>query len=150
VLWCTRAFLPAMLRRGRGRLVFMASAAGLTGVPGMAVYSATKHAVVGLAESLRLELRQVRSPVGVTVVCPSYVRTPLFAGARPPRLLPWLEPKGLAAKILSAVERGRPHLREPLLVKALPALKLLPTPLLDWAGEALGVHDSLKGVRRGG
>ena len=53
-LWCTRAFLPAMISRGSGHVVMTASAAGMTGVPGLAAYSASKHAVIGLAESLRL------------------------------------------------------------------------------------------------
>ena len=55
--WCLKAFLPAMLRRDSGHVVMMASAAGMLGVPGMAAYCSSKHAVVGLADSLRLELR---------------------------------------------------------------------------------------------
>ena len=101
-LWCTRAFLPGMLRRGSGHLVMMASAAGLLGVPGMAVYSASKHAVIGFAESLRLELRNAGKPgIGITIVCPSFVSTGMFEGARPPGS-PWVS-QALAGKIFEAV-----------------------------------------------
>ena len=74
----TREFLPAMLAAGRDcRIVNIASAAGLVSNPRMSVYSASKWAVVGWSDSLRLELRG--TPVRVTTVCPSYVTTGMFA-----------------------------------------------------------------------
>src|SRR5262249_10192816 len=76
----TRALLPAMLERGQGQLVFTASMAGLVGAPGMLAYSTTKFALVGFAESLRLELEG--AGVAVTVVCPGYVRTNLHRATR--------------------------------------------------------------------
>jgi short-subunit dehydrogenase len=73
-----RAFLPRMIARGQGgHVVNMASASGLIGMRGMSTYSATKFAVVGLSESLRTELR--RSRIGVSVICPGYVKTPIAA-----------------------------------------------------------------------
>jgi short-subunit dehydrogenase len=71
----TRAWLPGMLARGSGHIVVVASLAGLVGAPGMVAYSTTKFALVGFAESLRLELDG--TGVGVTAVCPGYVRTNL-------------------------------------------------------------------------
>jgi short-subunit dehydrogenase len=59
------------LQRTRGRIVAVASVAGLTGVPERTAYAATKHAVVGLFESLRIELAP--SGVSVTIVCPDFV-----------------------------------------------------------------------------
>jgi NAD(P)-dependent dehydrogenase (short-subunit alcohol dehydrogenase family) len=75
-----RAFLPRMIAHGqkdghRGHVVNMASASGFVGTPGMSTYCASKFALVGLSESLRAELR--RSRIGVSVICPSYVRTPI-------------------------------------------------------------------------
>jgi short-subunit dehydrogenase len=71
-----RAFLPRMIERGQGgHVVNMASAAGLVGLSGMGTYSATKFALVGLSESLRAEMRRHR--IGVSVICPSYVKTPI-------------------------------------------------------------------------
>jgi short-subunit dehydrogenase len=76
----TRAFLPAMIARGAGHVVVVASLAGLVGAPGMVAYSTTKFALVGFAESLRLELNG--TGVGVTTVCPGYVRTNLSRATR--------------------------------------------------------------------
>lgn len=153
-LWCTRAFLPGMVERGRGHLVMTASAAGLLGVPGMAVYSASKHAVVGFAESLRLELkgRGLRG-IGVTIVCPSFVATGMFEGATPPLGTRWLSPEALAETIVAAVRAGRLYVREPALVKLIPLLKALPGALwTDWAGELSGMNRSLAGFagKKGG
>lgn len=150
VMWCTRAFLPSMIQRGSGHLVMMASAAGLLGVPGMAAYSASKHAVIGLSESLRAELRKKGvAGVGMTIVCPSFVNTGMFDGVKPPLLTPWLEPEGLADKIYSAVLADRLYVREPFMIKLVPALKgLTCTAIVDWMGRALGMDsamDSWKG-----
>jgi NAD(P)-dependent dehydrogenase (short-subunit alcohol dehydrogenase family) len=73
-----RAFLPIMEDQGEGHIVNTASMAGLGPVPGAAPYAATKHAVVGLSESLRLELAAMASPVGVSVLCPAFVKTRLM------------------------------------------------------------------------
>ncbi len=76
----TRALLPAMIARGSGHVVVVASLAGLVGAPGMVAYSTTKFAMVGFAEALRLDL--AGTGVGVTAVCPGYVRTKLHEATR--------------------------------------------------------------------
>lgn len=73
-----RAFLPTMHDQGEGHIVNTASLAGLTPVPGAAPYAATKHAVVAISESLYLELVAVGSPVGVSALCPAFVKTRLM------------------------------------------------------------------------
>jgi NAD(P)-dependent dehydrogenase (short-subunit alcohol dehydrogenase family) len=70
VVWLTLAALPH-LKVTRGRLVPVASVAGLTGVPCRSAYSASKHALVGFFESLRIEL--AGSGVTVTIICPDFV-----------------------------------------------------------------------------
>jgi short-subunit dehydrogenase len=70
-LYFAHALAPRMLARGEGWLVFMASVAGLLPVPGEAVYSASKFALVGLAEALSIELEP---HVQVLTVCPGAVR----------------------------------------------------------------------------
>ena len=71
-----RAFVPLMIQRGvGGHIVNMASVSGFVGVGGMATYSASKFAVVGLSESLRADLHRYR--IGVSTVCPGFVRTPI-------------------------------------------------------------------------
>lgn len=73
VIYCTHAFLPAMLDRGDGDLVFVSSVLGELPAPEHAVYGATKFAVSGLAESLHHEL--AGSGVGVTLIEPGLVRS---------------------------------------------------------------------------
>lgn len=73
-----RAFLPIMQDQGEGHIVNTASMAGLIPVPGAAPYAATKHAVVALSESLHLELVAAGSPVGISALCPAFVKTRLM------------------------------------------------------------------------
>jgi NAD(P)-dependent dehydrogenase (short-subunit alcohol dehydrogenase family) len=73
-----RAFLPIMQDQGEGHIVNTASMAGLMPAPGAAPYAATKHAVVALSESLHLELLALGSPVGVSALCPAFVKTRLM------------------------------------------------------------------------
>lgn len=146
-IWCARAFLPGMIARGSGHLVYTASAAGLLGVPGMAVYSATKHAVVGLAESIRMELRRAgHDGIGTTIVCPSFIDTGMFPDTKPPLFTPWLKPDTLAKKIVAAVKAGRIDVSEPAMVKLIPLLKALPRSVGDALCALTGMDRSLRGT----
>jgi NAD(P)-dependent dehydrogenase (short-subunit alcohol dehydrogenase family) len=94
-----RAFVPHFVAAGRGHVVNTSSIAGLTTIPGggNAAYSATKHAVVGLSETLRLELGLVAPAVGVSVLCPGPVPTRIHdAGRNRPRELLGSEAGGTA------------------------------------------------------
>jgi NAD(P)-dependent dehydrogenase (short-subunit alcohol dehydrogenase family) len=73
-----RAFLPIMTDQGEGHIVNTASMAGLVAMPGAAPYNVTKHGVVALSEGLFIELASTGSPVGVSVLCPGFVRTDLM------------------------------------------------------------------------
>ena len=75
-VYASRALLPDMIARGSGHLVNVASAAGLLNQIGDAAYSATKHAAVSFAESLAIT--HGKEGIGVSVVCPQYVATPLI------------------------------------------------------------------------
>jgi NAD(P)-dependent dehydrogenase (short-subunit alcohol dehydrogenase family) len=75
-VYAARAVLPAMIERGDGYLVNVASAAGILNQIGDAAYTATKHAAVSFAESLLIT--HADDGVGVSVVCPQYVATPLI------------------------------------------------------------------------
>jgi NAD(P)-dependent dehydrogenase (short-subunit alcohol dehydrogenase family) len=73
-----RSFLPIMEQQGIGHIVNTASMAGLLAVPGIAPYNATKTAVVAISEGLFIEFLATGSPLGVSVLCPGYVKTGLM------------------------------------------------------------------------
>jgi len=77
-----RVFLPQMLARDAGRIVNTASSAGHVTVSNLAAYSASKHAVVAISETVRAELAQQGSAVGVAAFCPGVVRTRITSSAR--------------------------------------------------------------------
>ncbi|MFP6599837.1 MAG: SDR family NAD(P)-dependent oxidoreductase [Deltaproteobacteria bacterium] len=76
-----RLFVPAMVASGRpGHVINLASAAGYTPVPGLSTYGATKFAVLGLSQALRMELTGTQ--IGVTAVCPGVINTDIVRASR--------------------------------------------------------------------
>lgn len=150
-----RAFLPAMIANGReARLLNVASASGMMSVPLMSVYTASKWAMIGWSDSLRLELVRAGHPhVRVTTLIPSYINTGMFAGARAPLLTPLLEPGYVVDKAWTAMKRGKPRLMLPWTVALSAALHgVMPLPAWDWlAGRVFKVYSSMDAFRgRGG
>jgi len=80
VAYGIQAAYPRMIAQGSGHIVNTASMAGLVAAPGDGSYTATKHAVVGLSKSLRIEAR--RHGVRVSVLCPGVIRTPILTGGK--------------------------------------------------------------------
>jgi NAD(P)-dependent dehydrogenase (short-subunit alcohol dehydrogenase family) len=105
VLTGTRLALARMGPRGRGHIVNVASVAGKMASPGGATYSATKHAVVGLSESLRGELRG--SGIAVSIVMPAIIATEMADGLGSARGVRPVEPTVVGEAIVRAVLRGR-------------------------------------------
>jgi NADP-dependent 3-hydroxy acid dehydrogenase YdfG len=97
----TRAVLPGMIRRGRGHIVIIGSIAGRSAFVGGAGYATTKHAVMGFAENLMLEVRDVG--VKVSVVSPGSVATG-FGGGGGPRATSQLIAEDVAAAVMSVVQ----------------------------------------------
>ena len=82
VIHGVRAFAPRLMAQNEGHIVNTASVAGLISPPGSGAYNVTKHAVVALSESLYHDLRERKSAVGVSVLCPAYVPTGIVDSER--------------------------------------------------------------------
>ncbi len=105
VIFGSKLALERFLPRGRGHLVNIASSAGKAGFPGGATYCATKHAVVGLSEAVRAEVRD--SGIDVSVVMPVVVKTELGSGLPETRGFKAVEPEDVANAIIEALQTGR-------------------------------------------
>jgi short-subunit dehydrogenase len=105
VILGAKIMLPRFIERGRGHLVNVASQAGKAGVPGLATYCATKHAVVGLSEALRGELRNLGADgVSISCVMPNIVGTELGSGVEASRFSPLLTPEQVADETVVALK----------------------------------------------
>lgn len=145
-MYVTREFLPGMIESAReARIVNIASAAGTLSNPRMSVYAASKWAVIGWSDSVRLELQQQGfGHVKVTTVAPSYIDTGMFEGARGPLLTPVLTPEYVVDKVWKAMLAGRPMLMLPWSVGLARLLKgVLPTRAWDAVADKLGVYHSM-------
>lgn len=140
-MYVALAVLPDMLRRDRGHICNIASAAGMLGVPKLSVYCASKWAVIGWTESMRVELKQARSHVRVTSVAPYFINTGMFDGVNS-KVFPILDPEKTAAKIIRAVEVGKSFRGIPFAYHFIRIWQgLLPNFLFDFIfGKIFGVY----------
>jgi NADP-dependent 3-hydroxy acid dehydrogenase YdfG len=134
--------LPRMLSRGSGgHVINVASTAGKVGVVGGSVYCATKHAVVGLSESVRAELSGTR--VRISVVMPGPVNTELACGIKGVPLVGVIEPTDVAAAVTDTIGTSRFEVYVPssggALLRVLPAI---PRPMRDRLERILHLHDA--------
>lgn len=123
-----RAALPGMIERRRGHVVNVASLAGKFPIKGLAVYNASKFAVVGLTAATRLEYD--RTGVSISAVLPSIVRTELSSGIDYAGM-PAVEPEAIAAAVVRSVRTREGEIAVPGYVgKAVLASTLLPEPVM--------------------
>lgn len=142
-----KAFLPLMLAEQRNsHVVNVASAAGLHPAPNLSAYSASKHAVMGLHDALVMEF--ARSKVGMTVVCPGVINTPIVRNRRavadivPSAQLDKIgehyqkhgaHPSVVAQRIVRAVQRGEDLVLVGPTARALYTVKRVSRALASWA-----------------
>jgi NADP-dependent 3-hydroxy acid dehydrogenase YdfG len=105
VIYGSKLALHRFTQRGHGHLINIASTAGKAGFPGGATYCATKHAVVGLSEAIRQELRGTAIEVGC--VMPGVVQTELASGLSEARGVKPVKPEDVADEIISALKQPR-------------------------------------------
>jgi short-subunit dehydrogenase len=133
-----------MMKRNQGFIASVASAMGLTGVPRMGDYCASKHAIVGFTDTLRMELKKFKyDGVKTLVVCPSGIDTGMFAGYKAPLFSPLLKPETVARKTLEAIKKERTYLKLPFIVKLIPSMKLFPATIQDVFGKLTGLLKSM-------
>jgi len=146
-MYVAHAFLPAMIAApGDCRLLNLASAAGLTPNPRMAVYAASKWAVIGWSDSVRLELKQAgHDHVKVTTACPYYTNTGMFDGASSAPLLPILDPADVVDEAWTAMLAGRSFVVLPKTVMLGEMLKgVVPIDVRDFiADRIIGVYHTM-------
>ena len=130
VVYGIEAVLPGMLARGSGHLAAVASLAGYRPTPMSAGYGASKAAVIHLLNALRFELEP--RGIGVTVINPGFVKTPLTEHNLFP--MPFLMEAGDAAeRIVRGLERGKKEIHFPApLSWTLKVMRILPYPLYEW------------------
>ncbi len=102
----TKEILPDMLSQNSGHICNIASAGGMLSNPKMSVYAASKWAMIGWSDSVRIELQEAKSNVHFTTIAPYFINTGMFDGVRSP-LLPIQKPEPTARKIIRAIERNR-------------------------------------------
>jgi short-subunit dehydrogenase len=112
VMYGSRAAIGAMKPRGQGTIINVGSALSERAIPLQSAYVATKHAIQGFSEALRLELMHEETGIEVVLILPSSTNTPLFNFARsklgvlPMPVPPVYEPRVVAEAICHAAEHG--------------------------------------------
>lgn len=140
----TLALMPMLRSRPAAHIVNIASAASMLGNPRMSVYVASKWAMAGWSDSLRIELAALQPIIRVTRINPFYIATGMFAGVRSP-IIPILSPDVVIPRIIRAIERNALSLQLPSIVNILPLVRsLLPSALFDLiVGKWLGVYHTM-------
>jgi len=148
--WTLKAFLGDMKANNHGHIVSIASIAGYGGAPQMVDYCASKFGAVGISESLCVELAKDYAGVKVTSVCPWFIKTGMFDGARScsPITLPLLEPDYVADTIVACVLNNEEVVFIPrMLSMVVVAKSILPVSLGVKLAEYLKLHDQMTGFK---
>jgi short-subunit dehydrogenase len=146
ILGCKLA-LARMVPRNRGHIVNISSQAGKYGAPGGATYSATKHAVVGLSEAVRGELRLMRADIDVSYVMPFAVETELGGNLGKARGMRNLKPEEVGEAIVEALRERTVEVWVPKSGHSTHVLgELLPRRAAEAIAHAIGADRVLAGA----
>ena len=137
-------FFPAMVERNHGHVCNIASAAGMLSNPKMSVYSASKWGVIGWSDSVRIELKHMKSKARFTTIAPYFINTGMFDGVKS-RFFPILKPEPTAKKILKAIENNKNFKGLPFSYHFIRFCQaLLPTSIFDYIfGEVVGIFHAM-------
>ena len=145
MFWTVKAVLPDMIEANSGHIVTISSAAGIVGATKLTDYNASKFAAFGFDESLRMEFRKNKMNIRTTVVCPYFINTGMFKGVKTrfSWLLPILEEKEVAHRIVKAIKNNRARLLMPGLIYTSWMMRYLPVSVFDWISAFLGVSSAM-------
>lgn len=141
-------FLPDMIARNSGHICNISSAGGLISNPRMSIYAASKWAVIGWSDSVRIELEQMKSKVKITTIAPYYIKTGMFNGVKSP-IVPLMKPEYAARQIIRAIEKNKTMM---VVTKLIPCpyhfvrlmQGIMPIKLFDWFfGQVFGIYHSM-------
>lgn len=141
----TREFLDDMLKQNSGHICNIASSGGLVSNPKMSVYAASKWALNGWSDTLRLEMKQMKKKVNVTTIMPYYINTGMFDGVK--SKIPILEPEATALTIVKAIEKNKKLISIPGYIYRVTRLgqAIMSINMFDWfAGDILGVYKTME------
>lgn len=144
-MYVTLAFLSDMMDRNSGHICNIASSGGLISNPKMSVYAASKWALIGWSDSLRLEMKQLKKAVHITTILPYYINTGMFDGVQ--SKIPILDPEASALTIIKAIESNKKMITIPGYIYRFTRLgqALLSINGFDWfAGKALGIYKTME------
>ncbi|MGW5381611.1 SDR family NAD(P)-dependent oxidoreductase [Nocardia sp. NPDC003963] len=145
-MYVTLEFLPGMVARSsEARVLTISSSAGLVHNPRMSVYAASKWAALGWSDSVRIELEQAgHDHVKVTTVCPTYIDTGMFEGAKGFWFTPILDQHKVVDTSWTEMKKGTPVVILPWTSRLNKALSgVLPIKLRDLFLNTVGVYHSM-------
>jgi NAD(P)-dependent dehydrogenase (short-subunit alcohol dehydrogenase family) len=136
----TKLAAARMRPRGSGHIINIASTSAVMPVPGIATYSATKHAVLGFSDAMRLENR--RSGIHFSVVLPALTNTQMIDGVGHARGFKNIQPEDVAKTVAALIRQPRPRVVVPRSfgILALTGRKFLPQPVYEALERALGAE----------
>ncbi len=144
-MFVAKEFLDDMLAQNAGHICNIASSGGLISNPKMSVYAASKWALIGWSDSLRLEMKQKNKAINITTIMPYYINTGMFDGVK--SKIPILEPEAAALTIVKAIEKKKKMVTIPGYIYRLTRMgqAILSVNIFDWfTGEVLGIYKTME------
>lgn len=138
-------FLGDMMKQNSGHICNIASSGGLISNPKMSVYAASKWALIGWSDSVRLEMKQLKKDIHVTTIMPYYINTGMFDGVQ--SKIPILKPEAAALTIIKAIENNKRMVTLPCYIYRVTRLgqAIMSTNVFDWfTGSVLGIYKTME------
>ena len=144
-MYVAKEFLQDMIQQNSGNICNIASSGGLISNPKMSVYAASKWALIGWSDSVRLEMKEMNKEVHLTTIMPYYIHTGMFDGVK--SKIPILDPEAASLTIVKAIEKNRKMLTIPGYIYRLTRIGqgILSINMFDWfAGKVMGIYKTME------